>query len=373
MPVLFLRGSLTSLPPELLAILVVLVTWWRGIAVSRKEADIQQIWFLFRLGIVLLVVYFGISLFGQRPDMTGLIFAFFFTGLMSIALARILELGGIHQSTLGSKQWVGVLAGSILGNLALALLASLLFSRQVIRTVMGWFRPLVRLVQNVLWYLLSAVVYLLWPLIMWALEWVRRISPGDLGFLASPLMSPLADPSELAETEQVAAWMPVCRTISVLLIVLGGLFLVTLAVRRLAAQRAGGSQDERESLWSGQDFATDLKNALQRTLDQLRNLGQLGDRKQRSAATIRKLYASMIDLAEEAGYPRDPAETPYEHQPVLYRAFPGGREAVDAITEAYVHVHYGEVPDSAEEMEQLRRYWRDLQGLVVPKPVDQHE
>jgi hypothetical protein len=63
------------------------------------------------------------------------------------------------------------------------------------------------------------------------------------------------------------------------------------------------------------------------------------------------------------------AETPYEHRPILYRAYPGGEAAVDAITEAYVHVHYGEVPDSREEMDQLRRYWHELQTLVTPKAI----
>ena len=140
---------------------------------------------------------------------------------------------------------------------------------------------------------------------------------------------------------------------------------------RRSDQREEGQQDERESLWSGQDFAADLKNALRRGLDRLRSLGQIADRKRRSAESIRRLYASVVDLAEEAGYPRDLAETPYEHRPVLYRAFPGGKQAVDAITEAYVRVHYGEVPDSREEMDQLRRYWRELQELVTPKASEE--
>ena len=268
---------------------------------------------------------------------------------------------------MGSRQWVGLLAGAVLGNLALALLASLLFSRQVVQTILGWFRPLLHLVQAALWFFVSVMAYLLIPLLMLLVNWVRSMNPGGLSFLASPLMSPLATPKEIAEQADAANWLPVCRTVSILLIVIGGLFLVTLALRRLAQQREGGQQDERESLWSGQDFAADLKNALQRGLDRLRSLGQGVDRKRRSAESIRRLYASVVDLAQEAGYPRDLAETPYEHRPILYQAFPGGEEAVDAITEAYVRVHYGEVPDTQEEMEQLRRHWQALQTLVVPK------
>ena len=89
-------------------------------------------------------------------------------------------------------------------------------------------------------------------------------------------------------------------------------------------------------------------------LAQVRDLfNQFGDRHQRSIASIRKIYASMVDLAQEAGYPRDPAETPYEYRDTLYTAFPGAGEAVDAVTEAYVRTHYGEVPDTREEMNEI--------------------
>jgi hypothetical protein len=286
---------------------------------------------------------------------------------LSIALSRIIEFGGIHWSTLGGKQWVGLLAGAVLGNLVLSLLASLLFSRQAVSTVLGWFRPLFRLVQVVLWAALSAVAYLLVPLLMWALRWVSRIDPEGLSFLTSPLAPQFATAEEIAEQGELGNWISTCRTISTLLIIVGGLFLVTMAVRRLSQQRKEGSRDERESLWSSQDFAADLKNALQRGLDRLRSLGQGGERKRRSAETVRRLYASMVDLAAEAGYPRDLSETPYEHRPILYQAYPGGEAAVDAVTEAYVRVHYGEVPDTQEEMDRLRRYWRELQALVAPQ------
>ena len=74
-----LFGTLIVLPPDLLAILVVLVAWWRGIVASRKELDIQQVWFRFRLGVILLLAIFLIGLFGQHLDLTSVIFAFFFS------------------------------------------------------------------------------------------------------------------------------------------------------------------------------------------------------------------------------------------------------------------------------------------------------
>jgi hypothetical protein len=140
-------------------------------------------------------------------------------------------------------------------------------------------------------------------------------------------------------------------------------------VRRLLAARDEENQDERESLYASGDLLKDLRDGLRNAWDQLRYLGQRERRGQRSAASIRKMYASIVDMAAEAGYPRDLAETPYEHRAILYQAFPGHEPAVDAITQAYVRVHYGEVPDTREEMDQLRRYYRELQEGVGDRTV----
>jgi hypothetical protein len=362
-----LFDMLDDLPPDLLILILSMIAWWRGIVASRQEADIEQTWYRFRIGVFCLLLYLIVAAFGSPPEVTGLLFGFFFFGLMSIALARILELGGIRSSTMSSRQWVGVLAGSILGSLALALLVSSIFSRQAVRAVLRLFRPLVRGVELLLWYLVSILVYLLWPLLEMLLNFARSVTSAEIQALMSPLASPLPLPQELMEEATEYGLNPFCKTVAVLLVVVGGLFLVSLAIRRLVERRDEENQDERESLWSSGDLVNDLKDGLRRTLEGLRNLGRRETRRHRSAASIRKMYASVVDLAEEAGYPRDLAETPYEHREILYRAFPGGEAAVDAITEAYVRVHYGEVPDSREEMEQLRRQYRELQGLVAGK------
>jgi ribonuclease D len=169
-------------------------------------------------------------------------------------------------------------------------------------------------------------------------------------------------------TQEGLDFVPYCRAIVVVLIVVGGLILIARMVRQLAQQQAERRDVQRESLWSDQDLAAGLRNSLMQGLNQLRALaGQLGGQHRRSAASIRKMYASMADLASKAGYPRRPAQTPYEYRGTLHRAFPGGQDAVDAITEAYVRVHYGQVPGTQDEMGQLLASWERVQTLVVPK------
>jgi hypothetical protein len=361
-------NAFSVLPPDMLIFVLVCVGWWRGLVASRREEDTQRTWFHFRVGVMLLVGYFLVTVFGGRTDMTALLFAFFFCGLMSIALSSLLEMGDVQHSALGSRQWVAVLAGSILGSLALALLASLLVSRQTLQTVLGWLRPIGRLVQYAAWYLMAAILYLIWPLIDWATAWLRQLQTEGFTVNISPLGSPAPNPLENADTGQGSALVPILRTAMTVLIVAGGLFLVLRAVRGLIRRQAERRELERESLWSGQDLAADLRNSLRQGWDRIKALaGQLGRRHQRSAATIRKMYASLVDLATEAGYPRRPAETPYEYLSILCQAFAGGDEAVAAITEAYVRVHYGQVPGSQAEMDRLRQYWEQVQRLVVPR------
>ena len=357
----------TDMPPDLFLIVLAFIGWWRGVVGSRKGHDLLQIQGHFRTGILVLVGFLLATLLGERIDLAGTIFAFFFFGLMSIALARILDSGDINKSALNSRQWVGMLAGSAAGNLALALLASLIFSREGLRAVLRWFRPITSFIDRMIWLLIMFVFYLLEPLIQWLMDLIRSRMTG-VGANVSPLGSPLMSPLEGVQTLDLSSTRRICSTIVVVLVIIVGLLLVTRAIRRLAQRQAEGKDLERESLWSGQDFGKDLRNTLDDALARLRALaGRFGEQHRRSAASIRKIYASMVDLATEAGHPRQAAETPYEYRNTLYRAFAGAERAVDAITEAYVQVHYGEIPGTQAEMEQLIEYWEELRRLALDR------
>jgi hypothetical protein len=243
-------------------------------------------------------------------------------------------------------------------------LVTVVFSRRMLRTVLGWFQPLRTLIARAAWLALSAVLYLLWPLLDWALSWISQItSEGTEGPTESLFASPFASPLQIVESTPVERTWPYCRSAIVVVVVTGGLLLVARLIRNLNQAQAERDELERESLLSSVDLGEELKKGLQARLARLRAMAQgRGERHRRSIASIRKLYASMVDLATEAGYPRRQAETPYEYRHTLYRAFPGGRAAVEAITEAYVRTHYGEAPGTEAEMVQLVRHWHQLQG-----------
>ena len=69
----------------------------------------------------------------------------------------------------------------------------------------------------------------------------------------------------------------------------------------------------------------------------------------------------MCAAAAAAGYPRCGSETPYEYLSSLSRIWPELTADTRLITEAFIRVRYGEVPETDEELETLRSAWRRLE------------
>jgi hypothetical protein len=56
------------------------------------------------------------------------------------------------------------------------------------------------------------------------------------------------------------------------------------------------------------------------------------------------------------------AETPYEYLPTLARVWPEYAAESRLITEAFIRVRYGEVPETVDELEIIRDAWRRLEA-----------
>jgi hypothetical protein len=76
------------------------------------------------------------------------------------------------------------------------------------------------------------------------------------------------------------------------------------------------------------------------------------------AHTIRRIYAELGLLARGQGRPRLPHQTPYEYLPALRETFPTCSDDVVLITEAYVAVHYGELPERPAALAEVREAWQ---------------
>lgn len=83
--------------------------------------------------------------------------------------------------------------------------------------------------------------------------------------------------------------------------------------------------------------------------------------------TIRWAYARMERMGKRRGFPRGKSQTPYEYQTRLQQAFPGGNASIRTITDAYVAIRYGELPERDNDLEAVRTALDQLKTIEAPK------
>jgi hypothetical protein len=320
--------------------------------------------------VVLLAVTSGIAGATVSWPHHHFVFLFFFTSLLGIALARAEEVGqqyGGHQSPF-SLGWLATLvtASSIVLLMAVGL-TSLLTGETLGRILMPILRVLQVLAFAVFLVLAWAARLVIEPL----LALLQRLEIGqalqdilDQMDLPQPLEGEGQTGDPVLTPEQLAMLRLGIAIIGALLLLL----IVAISLYRLRAKSSGLSNEKRESVWDGIHLRTNLDELLKRGR---RRLGGLTEALMHSrlghlfaALTIRRIYAHMASLAAERGYPRAIDETPYDYLPTLCRAFPESPSEVTRITESYVAVHYGELPERDEEVVEVRSAWQRIQQKV---------
>jgi hypothetical protein len=78
------------------------------------------------------------------------------------------------------------------------------------------------------------------------------------------------------------------------------------------------------------------------------------------AVRIRVIYTRLMQLCRNLGMERRAVETPIEFMPRLRSLFPEEEDETQLITEAYLRVRYGELPESQDQIEQVERAWKRL-------------
>lgn len=129
--------------------------------------------------------------------------------------------------------------------------------------------------------------------------------------------------------------------------------------------------DEDSELLDRREIMADIRKGLGK---RLRRIGEAlnlmrqfgGGRDLLAALSVRWTYSRMASLAEKRGFPRRKAETPNEYRRSLGRAFPGGETEIRLITDAYVAVRYGELPESSEQLNAIRDAFERLKAIEIP-------
>ncbi len=351
---------------DLSVFLVTLLVWWRGIRLAGRAPEINNVGLRLRLGGLIfapLVVWFASSFL--NTSVVPFVLMFFLAALMAVALVRAENVEQEQRGTAATlnARWFAVVAGAAATITLLGGVVAAFVSGDSLYTVLAWLSPLWRAMQfgaTVAFAVLFELVYPAFELLAVLVGYLGRFLALLLGQVAAQLreasiLSPLETPVVPTPTATAAGAARVFTGQAVTVVVMLGLIvLVGLALARVYQRATFAARTSEASRTLAAD---EEEPGLGRRV--LERLGLL--RQWRAAASIRRIYRLMCRAATTAGYPRLEAETPYEYLPTVSRVWPNHAPEVRQITEAFIRVRYGEVPETREELAAIHEAWRRLE------------
>lgn len=361
---------------------VIVIVWYRGIRLAGREFDINKIGLWLRVGSLLLaplIIWLGSV--RLQWDVTPYLLLYFLAALTAVSLIRAEQVEqerSIRSASLHPRWLAAIFLASLLTILLGGFLA-ILISGDAAPAVLGWLAPLVISLEYTVSIALSTLLFVALPglvtldtavlalsnLLSSFILWVQQTTlllqkiaaklveaqplpeaiTGDPAAASEPIPF-LTRALELGDLGSVSNILWLLLMIAVVLIValtVSGRFRQTTLADRVSGRLGSSESGERPNL---------AQRVLQR-------LGFLRD--WRKAASIRRVYRHMLRAAAASGYPRLETETPFEFLRTLRQAWPQHPSETALITNAYVNIRYGELPETEAELNAIVQAWRTLE------------
>ncbi len=366
-----LRGigdTLNIVPGEYFLGAAMLWVLLRGTLLARNGSGTFMVQAYFKLGLVMFFVFSIIAL-SSSSSLPGLAFfvIFLFSTLMAMAAARVAILGRLRGGRRNpfNRGWFGSILLAVFATVGVGFSAALLATG---RFLVFYQQVIVAIFSAVITLTLSPFFFILG---LFGNTYVQQIAmptespqlpPGEVGLPAGPVIlgeHPLLGSDVISpQARAILYWGSTLFGILIILAIL-------CSIRVVYLRRRGTAPVEyvlRPGDWLEQlrQRAAARRQSLAETLRTGQRLGQ----RQRilAAAKIRRIYADLMELAVEMGQPRATSQTPLEFQAALVPAFPAARRELSIITEAYLKVRYGELPETHEEIRAVEAAWVSVQG-----------
>jgi hypothetical protein len=377
-----LGATFTSPQTIVAAIPVLLYLWWRGIILGQTTSYFRDIYRSFLLGMVALialVIIWQLSSVSERftgpgTDIGWYVMAFFFFGLMAIAICHIYLMRSSmpkEEAKLTSVwRWMPMILGVIGGMVLVGFGVASIFSPELFESIGRGFNAVVDFFSKILNYILIPFNYL-FDFLFWVLRFllnlIRPTQPQQLGETGNMTLPGIGDivPKELPPwVTEAVKWFVVALIIGLVI------FILAKAVSRIRSQRVRDEIEEiHESLWSWRGLRDDLRLLL----------GMMGNRFKRKPAAvpgyrfdenenkrlqIREIYRHLLWEGARSGLARRRHETASEYSGRLGRKVPESNESLSRLNDLYASVRYGEINAPEEQVDSANSLWTALRGIL---------
>ncbi len=355
-------------PGSVVLVLFVCWLWWRGVSLARAAIRPMTAWRRFELGLLLFMAFIFIanhlrrqspSSGFQEPGLGWYVF-FLFTGFLSVIFARVSYVGlakGVRKNPF-DRRWLASTTGILAACIAVAAMLGSLLTGQY-RMLLDWLEEGIRLLIAVLIFIAAIPAFLVARLLEPLIPWLRQLMAAR----PTPVPAETPSPGGPLFPQQLANQVKPIPLSLQSIIFWGLVLLVVLALLVRARRRAGilgaGLQDEPESLLKRGEARKLLRKALQEAMGGLA-AALRPIRRAVVAARIRRIYALLLELCAQLGRPRLPSKTPLEYLPEMGELFSALIADLELITQAYVRVRYGEIPETAGEIEAVEAAWKRI-------------
>lgn len=358
-------------PVEFVVMVFVLLVCWRGIVYSDHQVGSVNALYSFRMGIVMFILYgFILPFYGGSPFPALYIFLFF--SLLAMTTARISVLSQLRggQKVRFSRHWIAGITLVIIGMVGLSALV-VSFSQELLFNLLSMlFSWLVYLVV----LLFSPLVFLFLQFFIWLFGSIRigeifevfTQLMKNLETLLNGMMNTMSSWLSQFNLDRAAAFFEYLARLKPLYLwgILGLLVAaILLGLRRyiFRGDSLDGAEMQAEPI--DEDLLQLLRSTLGRGLDKLAdNLDDIlrlrRARRLLAAARIRRIYAMLLGLNARLDNPRPASRTPLEFLPQMEQLFPALSNELTIITDTYLLVRYGGIPESAEDLVRVETAWR---------------
>jgi hypothetical protein len=330
----------------------------RGINLANAPVDQHRVSGSFQIGLLMLML-FGIANSQSHLLATiTVLFFYIFISLLGLSAAGIADLGDLRGGKLPrfSSGWS---LGIILASFCIVAVAEL----------SGWIvsgKLVFHMINEVISGLITVFVFLLAIVLIPILLLIQVVLNYSKDFIFRYLDLKIFEDianllgQQAAQQEEIVQNAMQLNNVVRAVFVIGVLFIIFMAImvalqarprrRKIIGEDNSQGIDERRPQFQFPNF---FQTGLSRFTRRRHLL---------AAAQIRRIYAQLMELCEKLGKARPAAATPLEFLQTQEILFPNEGPRLMIITQAYLKIRYGELPENPQEVQTVIDAWTHIKS-----------